>query len=599
MKSILLHCFAILFLFSCKSDHAENIDKPPVNDLSLEWTLIDDALEGDDKRTSYFTLTNQSSIALAPGWTIYFSQFPSTIYLPLEAENKYNIESVNGDLYKLESLDSLPAIGPGEKLEFRYQWPVRIFKYSHAPLNPYIEWPDHTTADIQEFQYSPIPQTLTFMTATGEKSMQKTAEEIYQDYEQILDIPVEEISPILPTPKSISANGHSFSLQGGKIFCEDNLKNEGEFLLNRLKDLVSSNFELSDTKTDDVFIEISIDKNIKTNSLDGYILTIDSFKISIVGKSNSGVFYGIQSLLALVPAAYHSVPASRITLPGMVILDEPRFAYRGQHLDVARNFQSVESVKKLLDAMAMYKLNKFHFHLTDDEGWRLEIPDLPELTSVGGIRGADPTVTSLPPAYGSGADPSKSPGSGYYTREEFIDLLEYAKMRHIEVIPEINGPGHARAAIKAMEARFDRLMAEGKESDARAYVLHDQNDQSKYSSAQAYHDNVICVCQESTYTFLEKVIGEIVAMYREAGAPLNLIHTGGDEVPHGAWTGSPECQRMIEDEDQIHSTGDLHPYFVQRYLDIAAKHNVNIGGWEEITQLHTTDGKYSKSCLSG
>ena len=122
-----------------------------------------------------------------------------------------------------------------------------------------------------------------------------------------------------------------------------------------------------------------------------------------------------------------------------------------------------------------------------------------------------------------------SAGTGYYSRSQFIDLLRFAKQHHIEVIPEINGPGHARAAIIAMRARYEKLMREGKESDARAYLLSDLNDASKYSSAQNYHDNVICVCQEYTYTFLEKVISEVVAMYREAEAPLNIIHTGGDD----------------------------------------------------------------------
>jgi hexosaminidase len=243
--------------------------------------------------------------------------------------------------------------------------------------------------------------------------------------------------------------------------------------------------------------------------------------------------------------------------------------------------------------MAFYKLNKLHFHLTDDEGWRLEIPGLPELTDVGAKRGVSVDgEPMLPPAYGSGglADEQISAGTGYYTKSQFIDLLRFATQHHIEVIPEINGPGHARAAIIAMKARYEKLMGQGKESDARAYLLSDLNDASKYSSAQNYHDNVICVCQEYTYTFLEKVISEVVAMYREAEAPLNIVHTGGDEVPHGAWTGSPECSRLIKDEQNLNSVDDLHPYFVQRYLDIAKKYDLEIAGWEEITLKHTEEG---------
>lgn len=590
MKSVLLPLILSLILSGCVSDdHSEGAGQR-ASHIHLTWSLLDDALLGDDKRTSIFTLTNQSYTPLPPGWTIYFSQFPHSVYLPAAAINLYSLEQVNGDLYKLQTLDSFPTISAGGTYEFSYQWPVRIFKYSHGPLSPYIQWPDGSVEILSNFELLEVPPSLSFMTETGEKKMQKTSSEIFDEYANTSDLPASELSPILPTPKTVSYTGQSFTLQGGSIFCQPDLEAEANFLLEKLKLVCSSSFDVVTGSDTIAMIKLGIDEQIPVESPEGYQLSIDSTGISIKGRSQAGVFYGIQSLLALIPPAYLSVAAADIPLAGLEILDEPKYAYRGQHLDVARNFQSVASVKKILDVMAMYKLNKFHFHLTDDEGWRLEIPGLPELTDIGGKRGADPNITSLPPAYGSGADPSLPPGSGYYSREEYIDILRYATARHIEVIPEINGPGHARAAIKAMEARSDRLIKEGKESDARAYLLHDIADESKYSSAQAYTDNVICVCKESTYTFLEKVIGEIVKMYEEAGAPFKVIHTGGDEVPHGAWTGSPECQRLIDDEPNIHTTGDLHPYFVQRYLNIAEKHGLKIAGWEEITQIHTPDG---------
>src|SRR5690606_12014854 len=130
-------------------------------------------------------------------------------------------------------------------------------------------------------------------------------------------------------------------------------------------------------------------------------------------------------------------------------------------------------------------------------------------------------------------------GSGYYSREDFIEILRYAKARHIKVIPELNFPGHARAAIKAMEARYERLMKEGKEAEANQYRLMDPADTSKYLSAQSFTDNVVSVARESTYRFYEKVVDEIAGMYAEAGLVLDEIHAGGDEVPEGAWTGSP------------------------------------------------------------
>ena len=147
--------------------------------------------------------------------------------------------------------------------------------------------------------------------------------------------------------------------------------------------------------------------------------------------------------------------------------------------------------------------DRFHFHLTDDEGWRLEIPDLPELTSVGGRRGHTlEEHTHLQPAYGSGPSTDNEAGSGYFSRADYIDILRWAKDRHIEVIPEIDVPGHARAAIIAMEARYKNLMDAGNEAAANEYLLIDKQDESSYRSVQGYTDNTTCVCQESLYLSL-------------------------------------------------------------------------------------------------
>ena len=182
--------------------------------------------------------------------------------------------------------------------------------------------------------------------------------------------------------------------------------------------------------------------------------------------------------------------------------------------------------------MARYKLNAFHFHLTEDEGWRLEMPSLPELVSVGARRGH--TLDSsrhLPPHWGSGAVPDRPWGSGHYTRAEYVEILRYAAARHIEVIPELEMPGHARAAIKAMEARFRERTQTGDADGARRYLLSDPEDRSQYTSAQLYHDNVMNPALESTYAFIERVVADLVAMHKEAGVPLRNLHMGGDEVP--------------------------------------------------------------------
>src|SRR2546430_6711112 len=205
-------------------------------------------------------------------------------------------------------------------------------------------------------------------------------------------------------------------------------------------------------------------------------------------------------------------------------------------LDVARNFHPKAAVLRTLDLIARYKVNVFHLHLTDDEGWRIEMPSLPELTAVGARRGHTlDSGTHLPPAFGSGPDVDRTWGSAFYSRADYVEILRYAAARHIEVIPEIEMPGHARAAIKSMEAN-------------QQYRLNDPDDRSVYSSAQGYHDNVMNPALESTYHFIERVVGELVAMHREAGVPLRHIYIffqAEDGIRYLTVTGVQTCALPI------------------------------------------------------
>jgi hexosaminidase len=308
-------------------------------------------------------------------------------------------------------------------------------------------------------------------------------------------------------------------------------------------------------------------------------LTIDpATGIRIVGASPAGVFYGLQTLRGLLPAP---APGGGVTLPALHVVDAPRFGYRGFMLDVGRNFHPKAAVLRTLDLMARYKLNVFHMHLTDDEGWRIEIAGLPELTTVGARRGH--TLDSkqfLQPAFGSGGQVGKPYGSGFYSRADYIEIVRYAAARHIEVIPEIEMPGHARAAIKAMEARSDSQ-----------YRLSDPQDQSKYESVQGYPDNVMNPALESTYSFIQRVVMDLAAMHREAGAPLRHIHMGGDEVPGGVWQGSPAVQKFMAALG-LTSVDDLWYAFYFRIEQILRAQNLRPSGWEEIAVRKTRrDGR--------
>jgi hexosaminidase len=307
-----------------------------------------------------------------------------------------------------------------------------------------------------------------------------------------------------------------------------------------------------------------------------------------------GLPWSVHSLLALIP--YESYGQKNVELPIVKVEDAPRFHTRGLHLDVSRNFQTKETILRTLDLMATYKLNHFLLYTTEDEGWRLEIEGLPELTEVGAQRQhtSGPDAPALHPAYGSGpvAYQKGTHGSGYYTKADFVEILKYAAERHIKVIPELNFPAHALAAIKAMEARYARLMKEGKEKEANEYRLIDPDDRSEYLSAQGYKNNVVSVARESTYRFYEKVVDEMAKMYQQAGLKMDVIHAGGDEVPEGAWTKSPLAARLMQENPEIKDPRNLQAYFFGKLVERLRKRNLTIHGWEEVALLKDETGTY-------
>lgn len=269
-------------------------------------------------------------------------------------------------------------------------------------------------------------------------------------------------------------------------------------------------------------------------------------------------------------------------VPAAVIEDWADYAYRGMMIDVARNFTSVEDMKKLISLLARYGLNVLHLHVGDDEGWRVEIPELPELTAVGSRRGYTETddVDFLKQIYSGDGNPDSkdTPANGYYTVDEYIDLLKYARSHGVDVIPEFDSPGHSRAAIRAIEYRYRTT------GDASLRLIHD-GDTSRYTTAQDFHDNLMNPALEGPYRFWDIVIGSLVDTYKKAGVPLRAVHIGGDEVPEHAWDGSVYANRLMADKSMGHQR-ELHALFVGRVADICARHGVQIAGWQEIALDH-------------
>ena len=271
-------------------------------------------------------------------------------------------------------------------------------------------------------------------------------------------------------------------------------------------------------------------------------------------------------------------------IPNMVIEDWPDMGYRGFMLDISRNFTTKDNILRFIDLLAHYKVNIFHLHFGDDEGWRVEIEKFPELTTYGAHHafphrneaGEYVETDYLMPSYNGSIDPDdmSSTANGYLTKEDYIEILKYAWERRIKVIPEFDTPGHSRAAIKAMDAYSERV---GNDE----FRLSDPEDRSEYCSVQYYRDNALNVAMPSTYRFIEVVFDELIAYHAEAGVPLPAIHVGGDEVAKGAWTDSPACLKVMEERgwDNIEL---MKSYYIEKVLDIAEARGVKISGWQEL-----------------
>ncbi|HEX4600776.1 MAG TPA: family 20 glycosylhydrolase [Gemmatimonadales bacterium] len=518
-----------------------------------------------------FTLTNHDAKPLAAsGWAIYFSALESA--RPSSVAGGFAIEDVIGDLHRLVPGARFAGLAPGASVRIGYLTDP-LLNRSFLPTGAYIVFDDATNTGhpLSDFVAAPFerpPQ------GEGHDPRVVTSQAQFALDSVIRDIPATELPPVLPTPVQLTRGAGALRLAAmPMIEAPDSLRNEAAFAETYLRPYVNGS-----RQRDLPPLRLATGRIEGQTSSEAYELVVDPAQgIRIIGASPAGVFYGLQSLRSLLPP---TPTRSGLVVQAIRVVDAPRFPYRGFMLDVARNFQPKASVLRTLDLLARYKLNVFHLHLTEDEGWRLEIPSIPELTTVGARRGY--TLDSkqfLPTAFGSGPAVDRPWGSGFFSRADYIEILRYAAARHIEVVPELEMPGHARAAIKAMEARL-------RMSGDRQYLLSDPDDRSVYGSPQGYHDNVMNPTLESTYAFVERVVSDLVTMHRDAGVPLRHIHMGGDEVPAGAWQGSPAAQSYMQAHG-LTSVDDLWGVFYGRVEQILKAHDLPLAGWEEIAVRKT------------
>ena len=360
----------------------------------------------------------------------------------------------------------------------------------------------------------------------------------------------EEMLTIIPKPVSIKKDCGNFAVNAEThIVCSDSslLKTAKVFAgnLNKLLDL-----DIPVSVLGDGNIELSLDDSM---AKEGYELKVTRKKVCVKGGAPAGVFYGLQSVRQLLRKG---------SLPSVEITDEPCFGHRGVLLDVARHFYTVDQVKTVIDMIALHKMNVFHWHLTDDQGWRIEIRKHPRLTEVGSVR--KETIigrhTDPPPHRYDGI-----PHGGFYTQEQIREVVEYAADRHITVIPEIDLPGHMQAAV----ATYPELGCTGGPYEMRC--------------RWGISEDVLCAGNEKTYEFIEDVLDEVCELF-----PSELIHIGGDECPKTAWKRCPKCQAKIK-ELGLKDKGSKAEHYLQNYVMGRVEKYLNekgrqIIGWDEILE---------------
>ncbi len=356
---------------------------------------------------------------------------------------------------------------------------------------------------------------------------------------------------LIPTPVSLQQQEGKFALTKGTTFMAPTAeaKTVAEFFVNKLKNSTGFDLAVNEAKGD---IALNIDPALNMNA-EGYKLEVTPSAINITAKTAAGAFYGMQTVLQLLPAEIESktVVNTDWTLPCVVIEDAPRFGYRGVMFDPCRHFMTVDEIKRNLDVMAMLKMNKMHWHLTEDQGWRIEIKKYPKLTEVGSKR-VDGEGTTY--------------GPFFYTQDEIKDIVAYAAERHITVIPELETPGHELSAIAA----YPHLSCTGEEVTPRVIW--------------GVEDLVMCAGKEDMFVFLEDVVKEMVELF-----PGTYFHIGGDESPKAHWAKCPLCQARIKKEGLQAKDGHtaeerLQSYVIGRMEQILAKYGKKIIGWDEILE---------------
>jgi len=382
---------------------------------------------------------------------------------------------------------------------------------------------------------------------------------------------------IIPQPVSVKMSNGVFTLPKNVIIeagSQPQLQQTIAFLRQRLSAATGSTITVTNPATSPT---VSLILNRTTDAAigeEGYRLSVTPKKITISANEPAGIFYGVQSLIQLFPPAIESstpVANTKWEAPTVEIMDYPRFGWRGLMFDVSRHFFTKEEVKQFIDQMVRYKFNVLHWHLADDEGWRIQIKAFPKLTEVGAwnVKKVGYFGTFAAPA----ADEPRNYG-GFYTQDDIKEVVQYAKDRFVNVLPEIDVPGHSLAAVVS----YPELSCTPEASTYKVRSGEEIMDWSKGAPPIALIDNTLCPANEKVYDFLDKVLSEVAPLF-----PFEYIHMGGDECPKNYWEKTPAIKQLMQKEG-LKTMEEVQSYFTKRLEKIVESKGKKFIGWDEILE---------------
>lgn len=551
--------------------------------VAVKWEMGEN-YTNPHRYSSRFVVTNVSDSTLGTGWGIYYNVFANDV--ATADGSPVAVSEIVPNYYVMRPTDTYQPLAPGDSTVVEVMMHGTFTSRAFAPDGGHFAYDKQLEAPV------PLAIEIAPLDRPSQWSVPDVTFADYPDGTYIYRLN-ESINPdgakfkgsafdIFPTPKSINETGGSIQLTSVAITATDEIGIAADYLREKLN---AAGISIDDAGGD-IKITLSLLPAAAEHNEGYYELQVkQEGAINIAGVSVEGILNGVKTLVAAIETRW-AITAKE--LPCVEIIDYPDLEFRGVMLDVARNFTSYDNLKQLVDLLAGYKINYFTLHFCDDEAWRIEIPGLPELTSVGSRKGLTLDEKEfLAQTYRGNGNPNDTTttANGYYTREQFVDFLRYATSRGMKVIPEIETPGHSRAAIVSMKHRYAQLV-DTDQAEAQRYVLWDNRDTSVYTSAQGFHDNILCIGREGTYNFIEKVVDELAMMYEEADLKLEILHIGGDEVPDGSWEGSPIVHEMMR-EHGFATVREAHEYFIDRVTAMLQDKEIKAMGWQEVGLGHS------------